>query len=251
MVDQLFIAKNEKEVVSCMKKGSVILAGGTEINRLDSKVKASSLVSIGRIPNLDKIERVTVDSARYIKIGCMCTFQEAVENNSVPDYLKKACLYMSSRTKRNMATIGGNIAALRDDSYLWSVLLAAKAKIELQSLNGKKTTVDADMYLSKADKYKSALILSVLLPARKLNVVSKRYANTASSHGYITMAIAKSKNEYCVGLCLKNSGIYSSNSLDLVSVVPVKDDMFGSKEYKRYLLRITAEDLVKSLGGTK
>lgn len=251
MVNHLFIAKNEKDAVSYMKKGSVILAGGTEINRLDSYVRASSLVSIGRIENLDKIERVTVDSARYIRIGCMCTFQEAVENGIVPDYLKKACLFMSSRTKRNMATIGGNIAALRDDSYLWAVLLAVKAKIELLNLNGRKTSVDADMYLSKADKYKSSLVLSVLLPAKKLNVASKRYANTSSSHGYITMAIAKSKSEYSIGICLKNSGIYSADSLDLVYGLPVKDDMFGSKEYKKYLLRITAEDLVKTLGGTK
>lgn len=251
MVNQLFIAKNEKDAVSYIKKGCVILAGGTEINRLNSGVKASSLVSIGRIDGLDKVEKTVIDGQRFIKIGAMCTFQEAIENKNIPDYLKTACLYMSSRIRRNMATLGGNIASLRDDSYLWATLLAVNARFELLNKSGRKTVISADEYLSKSDKFKSALILSILVPASKQNVVSKRYSNTSASHGYITMTICKNKKEYKVGLCVKNSGIYTSDNLDFISAIPVKDDMFGSKEYKKYLLKITEEDLVKALGGAK
>ncbi len=251
MINQLFIAKNEKEAVSYVKKGAVILAGGTEVNRLDSSVKASSLVSIGRISSLDTVEKAEFNRKKYIKIGSMCTFQEAVENKKVPDYLKQSCLWMSSRTRRNMATLGGNIASLRDDSYLWPVLLAVKAVFELMSTTGRKTAVEASEYLSKADKYKSYLILSVLIPSGKVNVACKRYSNTASSHGFITMAICRKNDDYSIGVCVKNSGIFSADSLDFISAIPVKDDIFGSKKYKKYLLQITEEDLVGSIGGEK
>lgn len=251
MADQLFIAKNIKDAVSCIKKGATVLAGGTEINRLDSAVKAKALVSIGRIEGLDKIEKTVVDGKRFIKIGSMCTFQEAVDSTSLPEYFKQACLFMSSRTKRNMATIGGNIACLRDDSYILSMLLACKAKLELITKTSKKTLIELSQYVVKPDKYKSCLILAVLISSSKQNIALKRYSNTAASHGYITMAVNKNKKEYTVGLSVKNSGNYVFDKLDDFSKVILKDDMFGSKEYKKYLLRITEEDLVKVLGGAK
>ena len=251
MADSLYIAKNIKEAVSYIKKGSTILAGGTQINRLDSPVKAKSLVSIGRIEGLDKIEKTAFEGVKYIKIGSMCTFQEAVESTVLPQYFKDACLNMSSRTKRNMATIGGNIASLRDDSYILAMLLCCKAKLEVINKSSKTSVIELCTYVSETDKYKDFLITGVFIPASKQNIAQKRYANTASSHGYITMAMNKNKKEYTVGLCVKNSGIYTFGKLGETDKVTLKDDMFGSKEYKKYLLKITEEDLVKVLGGAK
>ena len=252
MVNELFIAKDIKDAVSYMKRGSTLLAGGTEINRLDSSVKAKSLVSIGRVEELSKIAKISSASlGKCISIGAMCTFQDVLESALVPEYLKQSCAFMSSRVKRNMATVGGNIALRRDDSYLIATLLACDAVLEIVSKSGKKTAVSCEDYVLKADKYKDVLIYALLIPSVCKNIAEKRYANTASSHGYITMAVCKNKSDFKVGLCVKNSGIYVFNKLTDFAEVSLKDDMFGSKAYKKYLLGVTQEDLVKVLGGSK
>lgn len=244
MAKNFVIAKTAKEAFLLLNEGKAILAGGTEVNRLGSSVVSDTLVSISKIEGLDKIEKCTLDNyeGNFVKIGCMCTFQKAIDSNLVPSYFKDACLFMSSRTKRNMATVGGNVACLRDDSYLWATLIACQAKLEIIN-NSRTKVIEVVAFLANKEKYAKAFILSVIISARKLNIISKRYANTASSHAYITMSAAKYGKEYCYGLCLKNSGIYVANNEFDISSVKVTDDMFGSKEYKRYLLEVTAHDL--------
>lgn len=250
MANELIIAKTVKEAASYLRKGSAILAGGTEVNRLGSSVEADTLVSIGRIDGLDQVSKCKIGSESYIKIGAMCTFQEAVENEKLPGYFRDACLYMSSRTKRNMATIGGNVACLRDDSYLLATLMAVHAQIELLK-SGKTETVCICRYI-KEEKLRKYLILSVMIPAAKIIVASKRYANTAASHAFLTMAVAKLGKQLSYGVCAKNSGLYLLDSKEDLAKIKFKSDMYGSISYKKYLLDVTSEDLTKTvMGGAK
>ena len=250
MAKELIIAKTLREAASCVRSGAAVLAGGTEVNRLNSSVNADVLVSIGRIENLDSIEECIVDGVKKIKIGATATFQEVIDSELVPVWFREACLYMSSRQKRDMATIGGNIAALRDDSYIWATLLACNAGIEIYK-GGKPVALSCRDYVSneKAQKY---IVLAVYLPAKDLRVVSKRYANTAASHAFLTMACCKEGRSTVYGICAKNCGIYCCKSTEDMSF-KYKTDMFGSAEYKNYILKITAEDLKKALaeGGAK
>ena len=138
MVDNLILAQSAKEAARLKGSNnkSAYLAGGTEINRLGSTINARTLISIGRIEELDGIREE--DGA--VLIGSMCTFQDIIESPLTPAYLKEACLFMGSRTKRNMATIGGNIALRRTDSYLYATLLACAAKLTLMNKSGKTET---------------------------------------------------------------------------------------------------------------
>ncbi len=271
MAEKLIIAQSIEEAVSLKDSSSLFLAGGTEINRLNSPCQAETLVSIGRI-GMDSIEETEAEidcckgpkKGRFIRVGAMCTFQELVDSLSVPDYLREACLFMSSRTKRNMATIGGNIASARDDSYLLSTLIAAGAAVELES-KGKKHVYGVCRYLKEKKDYPDSLITAVLLPKKEISVCSKRYANTAASHAYVTVSVSYSDGKYRIGAAVKNAGVKRLIEIeDLVNVrfvseeeiskavdLEIKDDMFGSEKYKRYLLGVTIFDLMKKANGGK
>lgn len=249
MAERFVISKSVAEAASLKNKSTAFLAGGTEINRLDSTVKAKTLVSLSKI-GLKGVTEFTCEECglKMIRVGAMTTFQELVDCAMVPEYLKKACLFMSSRQKRDMATIGGNIGSLRDDSYLIATLLAAKAKLELVSPKGKKTNICICRYVSETEKYEDCLITAVLLPQSGVAVETKRYSNTAASHGYLTVSASEHSEEKVVAVCAKNSGIYFFKN-EKPGSIKFKDDIYGSPAYKKYLLDVTVEDLQKKVSG--
>lgn len=262
MAKQLIMAKSPEEAVSCKASADAYLAGGTEVNRLGSDIatNADKLISLKKCSGLSDIN----SSGVYVTIGSMCTFQDLVESDKVPGYLKEAALFMGSRTKRNMATIGGNIAAKRDDSYLIPVLSAAGALLELLDKNGKVEKVGIEQYTSGS--YDS-LIKSITV-LKDIKVVSKRYSNTVQSHAVLTMSAAKGGDGIHINGALKNTGLLHFTDLEakfrkdpdvseeeIIKMVKectglkATDDMFGSEEYKRYLIAVTALDLHARLTG--
>ncbi len=263
---KLIIAKSITQAVKLKDKDSTFLSGGTEINRLGSLVNVNNLISIKKLflneISLAKLEEKDGKHHEYVKIGAGATFQSMIESEIVPDYLKTACYFMSSRTKRNMATIGGNVALLRDDSYLLPTLLASDSKLEFST----GRIINLDNYLIDNDKYKDNLIVCFYVNSKTF-VSSKRYSNTAASHAVITMSVGWSrKNGFKVSLALKNSGVYVFpelaefmdanlrsteteflNHFKSTKDFRIKDDMYGSADYKRYLLGITCFDLTNAV----
>ena len=266
MVDNLIIATSLREAVRSKDRKSAYLAGGTEINRLGSTVKASALISIGRIKDLDGI--TVCDDA--VRIGAMCTFQDIIDNKDVPEYLREACLFMASRTKRNMATIGGNIALRRTDSYLYATLLACGAKLELMGPDGKKEQRCVCCYLHRYEDFKDHLILAVNVPSKAV-VYSKRYSNTAQSHAVLTVSMGMTtwceKAQLRLAVAAKDTTLTRLDEIaealeqrelsdeeirKMLKADPelrFRNDIFGSPEYKRYLLAVTIADLAKKVRG--
>lgn len=244
MADKFVIAKSIADAASLKNRNSAFLAGGTEINRLNSIVKAKTLVSISKL-DMKGIEKATENSFSVVRIGALATFQNIVDSEVVPGYLKNACLFMSSRQKRDMATIGGNISICRDDSYLISTLLACGAKLEVVSPKKKKTVICISDFVANRKEYQDFLITTVVVD-EKIKVVSKRYSNTAASHGYLTVSAARHGKTACVAVCAKNSGIYFYDN-GKVGSIRFKNDIFGSPEYKKYLLDITVKQLLEEV----
>lgn len=287
MAKDMVIAKTLEEAVSQGSAADALfLAGGTEITRLGSLVPAEgrTLVWHGKVPSLKEIAIVedrtprcssSPEGGKLIRIGSMCTFQDIVESTLVPSYLKQACLFMASRTKRNMATIGGNVALRRDDSYLYATLLAAGARLELVDAEGCTFYRCTRHFLEEGKDCEGALIAAVLLPCPEdpsaVRVASKRYANTAQSHAVLTVSAGFRDGVLRLAVAAKNAGLVDLGSLaralqglkaseitdsvvsGLVSACPLSftHDMFGSPEYKKYLLAVTIADLVKSVMGGK
>jgi len=264
MATQLLMAKSPEEAIGAKNASAVFIAGGTEVNRLgsDAAAAADTLISLKKCAGLNEIE----DAGGMIRIGAMCTFQQIIESNETPAYLKEAAHFMASRTKRNMATIGGNIAALRDDSYLLPVLFAVHAELEVLTAEGKKC-MSAYSYMEAAEAEGDMLITAVCVP-KDIKVVSKRYANTAQSHAVLTMSAAMTGEGISLYGAVKNVGllyfcdlekafrenpdISEDEIIEMVKVctgLETADDMFGSDAYKRYLIAVTAFDLHRRLMG--
>ena len=141
MERNVIIASTLEEAVGCKTPDAAFYAGGTEIGRLGSPVDAKTLILLKKIPELYGI-RVTGDpetenpSGSWLRIGAMCSFQEILDCDAAPAWLKTAVRYLASLPRRFKATVGGNIASWRSDSYLIPTLLAAGAKLEIAGMEG-------------------------------------------------------------------------------------------------------------------
>ena len=292
MSRELCAAASASEAVIMRDSSSAYLAGGTELLRSGTERSADRLIMLKNIPELKGVSGETPEAVR---IGSMTTFQEALGSDLVPVYLKEALRYMASRTKRNMATIGGNVALMRDDSYLVAVLIAAHAKIELLR-KGKKDsdesaqdrsgcpgknrldpqetaqggggrpvreTICIRRFLLHREEYREDLI-TALLVRTDVCVVSKRYANTAESHSYLTAAMGYVDGHFRVGISVKNAGVFfpkefsdsigeNENAKTFAyfaknwAGLDIPDDLYGSTAYKRYLLGVTLESMYRLL----
>ena len=292
MSRELCAAASASEAVSMRDASSAYLAGGTELLRSGTERSADRLIMLKNIPELKGVSGETPEAVR---IGSMTTFQEALGSDLVPAYLKEALRYMASRTKRNMATIGGNVALMRDDSYLAATLIAAHAKLELlrrvkpdsgesaqvrfgcpdknrldleETAQGRgdqpvREAICIRRYLQHREEYQKDLITAIMVRT-DICVVSKRYANTAESHSYLTAAMGYADGRFRVGVSVKNAGVFFpkefSDSLgedenaetfarfaNSWAGLDIPDDLYGSTAYKRYLLGVTLENLYRSL----
>ncbi len=243
---ELITVSSVKEAMSLKNDGSAFFAGGTEIGHLNSRVQAERLILLPKEPALTGIS----EADGTVRIGALVTFTKALQDPAVPGYLKEALHFCGSFQKRNMATIGGNIASWRCDSYLVPTLIAAGAALELSDKEGCRT-MDIASFARERDSLKDALITAVLVPAGA-DVLSKRYANTVESHAYLTIAMGRDGEQYRIGLAVKGAGIFTPDILNwgiTWKQAQVKDDMFGSESYKRYLTGVTLDDMYEKLSG--
>ena len=254
MAENLILASTPEEAVKAKAEGCSFLAGGTEALRLGSPLSAGSYVSVRRTEAMRGIS----SDAGIVTVGAACTFQELIESESVPGWLKEALHFMASRTRRNMATIGGNIASCRDDSFLLPTLIAASAVLQLMDADGSCEMIFAEDYAAEREAYEGRLITTVSVPAEGIAIRSARSANTAQSHARLTAALSFDEGRYKAAAALKNSGIYVLDDIaealgsrelsedEIVELVKndesikLEDDLlYGSADYRRYLLGIT------------
>lgn len=270
MITEFMQAKSPKEALEAIHKSpedAVFLAGGTEINRLGSSVACARVVSLKHL-GLDTIE----ESDGVVTIGSMVTFQQALDSDVVPSYLKEALRFCGSRTRRNMSTLGGNVTLSRDDSYLLSTLIAAKARLVLADLSREGVYNEEDVpireYHSFREHFTGSLILKIVLNKPQRFVASSRFARTAQSPGAVTVSFGadmSSGTPHDVRICaaVKGSGIFrliqveegvsngqyeapedaaTQAGVDIAFV----DDITGTAAYKRYILGTAVSELYRS-----
>lgn len=202
-------------LMDAVGRDGLFLSGGTEILRLNTGVdKNSPLIDI--LPLLSDEIRKEGDS---VLIGASATFALLLSSPVVPDYLKEALCYMPSPQLRNQATIGGNIASWRDDSFLIPTLSASGAELTVVSSDGEKKRMSIKDY-----GLKRGLILSISIPA-SAEVRNFRESLTSHSHAVVTASFGEGE---CYAV--KGSGIFFS-----YEELNFNDDMFGSASYKSYL----------------
>lgn len=269
MERNVIIASTLEEAVGCKTPDAAFYAGGTEIGRLGSPVDAKTLILLKKIPELYGI-RVTGDpetenpSGSWLRIGAMCSFQEILDCDAAPAWLKTAVRYLASLPRRFKATVGGNIASWRSDSYLIPTLLAAGAKLEIAGMEGGE---DPDKngngavpgrrilalkdYMEEREQLGNWLITAVYADlSDDLKVLSEHFSNTAQSHTYLSLAMGKKGEDYRIGMAVAGCGIYAPGILSWSRAwkeAGVRDDLYGSEEYKRYLAGITLDEFYERL----
>lgn len=275
MITEFIQAKSPKDALDAIQKagaGAVFLAGGTEVNRLGSSVKCTRVVSLKHL-GLDTIE----ESKGVVTIGSMVTFQQALDSAVVPAYFKDALRFCGSRTRRNMATIGGNVTLSRDDSYLLPTLIAAKARLVVGDITheGKYNEEDVPIreYHAFREHFTGSLILRIVLNKPQRFVASSRFARTAQSPSAVTVSFGadlSSGTPHDVRICaaVKGSGISRllqveegvSNgqyeapedaAIQAATDIAFIDDITGTAAYKRYLLGTVVSELYRACLGTK
>jgi len=269
MISEFTKGESPKQILKEVQKGeglTRLIAGGTEVNRLGSPVVSTHLISLENL-SLHSIE----EKDSIITIGALVTFTELLESSIIPQYVKEAVRFCGSFTRRNMATIGGNIAATRDDSYLMPTLLAAKARVLIGdvSIDGEYNEEDIPLreYLEFRDHFNDSLILAVILNRPHRIVLSKRFARSVQSNAAVTVSFGTSLEEgmltdFRIFAAVKGTGIVRLTQIEeginnrqyiepedaAISVsqdIAFTDDITGSAAYKRYILGSSVADLYK------
>lgn len=259
MIQEFLVATTGEDALNLKRKhkGSVFYAGGTEINRLGSSVGATVAVSLGKL-HLDTIE----ETESSVRIGSMVTFEQLLASDVVPAWLKEAARFCGSFPKRNMATIGGNLALCRDDSYLAPALLASRCRLCTASLTESGAYVEDNIpireYHSYHQQFKGTLILAIDIPKAPRFVGTLRFANTVESHAVVTVGFGATKDSEGVIDHVRIYAAVKGSSLQRLSAVEnaieggelaseadvqlaishdieAKDDCYGSSAYKRYI----------------
>ncbi len=198
-------------------------AGGTDDLRLGGAAEGKELIDINTL-GFDTIE----EKNGKLYIGARVTLQQLIESNLIPTFIKEAAKFCASFVKRNSATVGGNLALRRDDSYLAAAFCAADAKILALSGKGEKEEPVYD-YLKGACK---CLLMYIVIDKDREGWV-KRFGNTSSSHA--TLIAAESNGIYA--LSVKGTGLACGTTPDLYETMEFCDDLAGSAEYKKYLAK--------------
>lgn len=199
------------------------LAGGTDDLRLGGAAEGKELIDINAL-GFDTIE----EKNGQIYIGSRVSLQKLIECDLVPAFIKEAAKFCASFEKRNSATVGGNLALRRDDSYLAAALCAADAKLIALGAKGEKEENVYD-YLKGACK----CLLEYIVIDKDREGWVKRFGNTVSSHA--TLIAAESNGIYA--LSVKSSALACGNTPELYETMEFSDDLTGSAEYKKYLAK--------------
>ncbi|MDA3939194.1 MAG: FAD binding domain-containing protein [Spirochaetia bacterium] len=247
MIKEVFKPVSFEEAVKLKSDDVYYLSGGTQINwtpvtQQRLKEGKPEIEKVILLKDLLSAEIGKEGSA--ISIGAGVTLQEIIDSDKMPDALKKAAKYIASRNIRNMATIGGNIAANRADSYVIPCLIALKADVE--------TVDEGIMCVEKyAREEKISLIKRIILPPLDGVCVVDAVYKSSGSYPSVTTAVMVSKKEVVivVGCVSKHvvrlkkleqsvlNGSLSGSDLAVAVEAEVNPigDLLGSAKYKKYL----------------
>ncbi len=189
MIEEVYRPASPDEAVAVKEReGAVYLAGGTQVNWAPSGMNpAKAVLLAGLLPN-DVTRR-----ENGWEIGAGITLQDLVDAPEAPAVLRRAASMIPARCVRNMATLGGNIAANRTDSYLLPALIALGAEVETVE----RGVLSVEAYITGGE---DALITRVRLPKTRGACVVDRVVRSSAALPTLTLGVRVAEGEAVIAL---------------------------------------------------
>jgi putative selenate reductase FAD-binding subunit len=189
MIQEVFKPASLPEAVKLHKeKQAVYLSGGTWVNRAGPAAHPEKAVLLGGLLP-DDVNRVN----GRVEIGAGITLQALMDAGDVPGPLRRAAGFIFSRSIRNMATLGGNIAANRTDSYILPALIALNARVKTADAG----EMPVEDYPARG---KGALIAWIILPEVPGRCAVDRAALSSAAYPTLTFAVRVAAGEAVIAL---------------------------------------------------
>ncbi len=234
MIQQFFKPQTMAEAVALKDKhkdGAVFMAGGTDVNCRDTAGAVAMAIGIEQL-KLNKI----LKSDQALSIGAGVTIQELIDSPKIPDQLTIAASHFVNRNIRNIATIGGNIAANNSTSNLIPTLVALDAALKM---GGSATPVPVYEYVTQE---MTGLIEGIMISSDNLTKKYgiRKFSHTANDISIITAAVTFNiQNEIISNVRVAAGGV----SKHVVRLTELENKLEGNK----LLAHTEIEDTVKNV----
>lgn len=155
-------------------KPIVIVSGGTDT--MVCGKKAENMIFLNRVKELSVIN----EKDGILSIGAECTYEEILNENKIPEILKKSIRQIASPAIRNSGTLSGNIcnASPAGDSLPVLYVLSALVVSQYLDNNGviitEKTPIEQFILgIRKIALKEEAIVTSIEIPVESYSHISK------------------------------------------------------------------------------
>ena len=234
MIREFFKPQTIAEAVKLKDKfrdEAVFLAGGTDVNCTDSRNEIEKVIGIEQL-KLNEVSRT--DST--LSIGAGVSIQELIDSPKIPDPLRIAAGHFVNRNIRNIATIGGSIAANNSTSNLIPILVALDAELKI---GGAATLVPVYEYVTQE---MTPLIENIMISSKNLakEYALRKFSRSANDISIITAAVALNvQNERLSNVRVAIGGV----GKHVVRLTELENKLEGS----RLPAPVEIEDMVKNI----
>ncbi|MCF8304332.1 MAG: FAD binding domain-containing protein [Bacteroidales bacterium] len=234
---EAYLPETLQEALQVRKDQKVLpIAGGTDLmiqHRREGGVAPAfeyPLLFLHKLKELKKIEQHT----DQIIIGAGVLLSQLIEEQPVPELLRKTVRQMAAVTTRNVATIGGNICNASPAGDTLPFLYATEAVVLLQSLEGSRHLLIQDFITGpgKTALKEDELLVEIRIPYKEFKVAYYRKVGTRK-------ALALSKISFA-GLANFENGYLSDLRMAVGAVAPT---VVRSREAEKQLIGLTVEEM--------
>jgi len=258
MIKQFFKPTSLEEAMLLKEKyGQSVtwFAGGAYFNHISFHARYEKVIG------LEGLGLHAVHTKRdQISIGATVTLQKLTDNSLVPKPLRRAAAQAATRTIRNMATIGGDIAVGGQKTRLAPCLIALEATVVTSS----KENMSVENYLESGCR---DLILKITLPEKNHTCYINQFTHKANAPAVIDAAVCMNNTTdtkangaiVAIGsieetprrlkkveeLIMADSKLEPETISKIVSdCIQPTDDILGSADFKKYIAGQTVTECI-------
>ncbi|HNZ66289.1 MAG: FAD binding domain-containing protein [Planctomycetes bacterium] len=169
------------------KEKGCYLAGGTQCSTYPSPL-TEVMISLEKL-GLDQI----VIHEKEVQVGAMVTCTQIINFPFPPEThmegFKNSTKRINNPQIRNMATIGGNIAANKSSSGFIPVLLAYHASMQIVLSDGNEKIISLEEYVQqKQDDFIKTILIPI--PSNNFHINHKKYQRSSQDIGIINVVVS-------------------------------------------------------------